>query len=608
MSREPETSKSYGSNLAGSGMPAAIHNETPARIILKGNHGNVLTLAPLETTRPILPETLKEFDLRLPLQRNLLRYVATEPKGRFENVFGSLIGAGFWFVILGVIFTVFKKPSWLGLYWGIGSIVFCIAVLLARLIAKRLAKTVVQIVTQSLTVTFMFVFGIGMPVATLYLFSDRCELFKSHPHFPLLLQGRALQLVFVLSASVLPGLLYFLFDRQCLTTLRRRFEQSIFRLDPGATTLTDVRAKYGKQMEEVYGKEDARAGHKRLNPSGTSLPILAATIFITLGWVITLPPVGEIDVTKPGDLLALFNPQASALTFGFLGAYFFAVTDILRRYVRRDLKPKAYSAVCVRILIVAILAWVISGLPKVVDNNMGKTSSLALALIFLVGIFPETGLTYIRESVRPLTRELFSLTEERGPLTNLDGVDIYDRTRLLDEGITNIEALAHHDFVDLMMETRIPVARLVDWVDQSILHLHATDAERKRLRKYGIRTATDLLQVYKLSQGHQLDDVLRALAGEPDKSKVSRLKIVIEALSDDEWLGCIQHWRANPPVKQITVMAKRGKLVEPAIAKDADTDILALNEAKPEYAKLKLIWRNSANSPLRQEQTEVVGK
>ena len=574
-------------------MPAAIHNETPARIILKGNHGNVLTLAPLETTRPILPETLKEFDLRSPLQRNLLRYVATEPKGRFESVFRSFIGVGFWFAILGVIFTVFTKPSWVVPSLGIGSIVFCIAVLVALLIAKRLAKTVIQIVTQSLTVTFMFVFGIGMPVATVYLFSDRCELFKSHPHFPLLLQGRALQLVFVLAASVLPGLLYFLFDRQCLTTLRRRFEQSIFRLDPCVTTLTDVRAKYGKQMEEVYGKEDARAGHKRLNPSGTSLPILAATILITLGWVITLPPVGEIYVTEAKDLVGLFNPQPSALTFGFLGAYFFAITDILRRYVRRDLKPKAYSGVCVRILIVAILAWVINGLLKVVDNNMDKTSSLALALIFLVGIFPETGLTYIRESVRPLTRKLFSLTEERDPLTNLDGVDIYDRTRLLDEGITNIEALAHHDFVDLMMETRIPVARLVDWVDQSILYLHATDVEqtsgsdlRTRLRNYGIRTATDLLQVYKLSQGDHLNDVLQTLAGETVNSKVSRLKIVIEALRDDEWLGCIQHWRANTPVKQITVMAKRGKLVEPAIAKDADTDIPILNQAKPEYAKL----------------------
>jgi len=214
MSPESETSKSYGSNLASSAMPAAIHNETPARIILKGNHGNVLTLAPLETTRPILPETLKEFDLRSPLQRNLLRYVATEPKGRFESVFRSFIGVGFWFAILGVIFTVFTKPSWVVPSLGIGSIVFCIAVLVALLIAKRLAKTVIQIVTQSLTVTFMFVFGIGMPVATVYLFSDRCELFKSHPHFPLLLQGRALQLVFVLAASVLPGLLYFLFDRQ----------------------------------------------------------------------------------------------------------------------------------------------------------------------------------------------------------------------------------------------------------------------------------------------------------------------------------------------------------------------------------------------------------
>jgi len=308
MSPEPETSKSYGSNLASSAMPAAIHNETPARIILKGNHGNVLTLAPLETTRPILPETLKEFDLRSPLQRNLLRYVATEPKGRFESVFRSFIGVGFWFAILGVIFTVFTKPSWVVPSLGIGSIVFCIAVLVALLIAKRLAKTVIQIVTQSLTVTFMFVFGIGMPVATVYLFSDRCELFKSHPHFPLLLQGRALQLVFVLAASVLPGLLYFLFDRQCLTTLRRRFEQSIFRLDPCVTTLTDVRAKYGKQMEEVYGKEDARAGQSLRDPTITKESDPRRYVDAAKVPYLVLPPaVAKLAKTWLGDFATVVN-------------------------------------------------------------------------------------------------------------------------------------------------------------------------------------------------------------------------------------------------------------------------------------------------------------
>ena len=206
------------------------------------------------------------------------------------------------------------------------------------------------------------------------------------------------------------------------------------------------------------------------------------------------------------------------------------------------------------------------------DGTSGKTSRLALALIFMVGIFPETGLTYIREALRPLTGKLLSLMEEKSPLTDLDGVDLYDRTRLLDEGVTNIEALAHHDFVDLMMETRIPVPRLVDWVDQAILYLHVRSSNdngesdlRLHLRNYGIRTATDSMLVYQLSQTTgQLDAVLQTLSGDTDVGKVNRLQIVVDALCDDEWLDCIRHWRLNTPAEPVVLKAGIENCASPA--------------------------------------------
>ena len=61
--------------------------------------------------------------------------------------------------------------------------------------------------------------------------------------------------------------------------------------------------------------------------------------------------------------------------------------------------------------------------------------------------------------------------DEPAPLTELEGIDLYDRTRLAEEGINNIEALAHADLVDLMSSTRISAAELVDWTDQAILYL-----------------------------------------------------------------------------------------------------------------------------------------
>src|SRR5205085_1275801 len=78
--------------------------------------------------------------------------------------------------------------------------------------------------------------------------------------------------------------------------------------------------------------------------------------------------------------------------------------------------------------------------------------------------------------------------------SQLDDVDIYERTRLEEEGITSVQALARHDLVDLILSSRIPVPRLIDWVDQAVLQQHVPD-DAAAMRRLGIRTATDYLQV-----------------------------------------------------------------------------------------------------------------
>lgn len=132
------------------------------------------------------------------------------------------------------------------------------------------------------------------------------------------------------------------------------------------------------------------------------------------------------------------------------------------------------------------------------------------------------------------------------PLTLIQGIDLYDLTRLGDEGITNVEALAHHDLVDLMLKTRIPAPRLVDWVDQAILVLHtfvgdADDGEGRgllhSLRSHGIRSATDLLKVCK-KPGERDKAAQSVTSADPQ-----RLQMVLRAMEDDEWLRQIRHWR-----------------------------------------------------------------
>ena len=116
---------------------------------------------------------------------------------------------------------------------------------------------------------------------------------------------------------------------------------------------------------------------------------------------------------------------------------------------------------------------------------------------FVIGIFPESGLNWLQEKVRSVMNVQSESTAEAFPLQRLDGMNIYHRARLIDEGVENLENLAHADLFALLLETRFPLGTLVDWVDQAILLLHVGPDDEDGghyaiLRDHGIRNATDL--------------------------------------------------------------------------------------------------------------------
>jgi hypothetical protein len=87
--------------------------------------------------------------------------------------------------------------------------------------------------------------------------------------------------------------------------------------------------------------------------------------------------------------------------------------------------------------------------------------------------------------------------ESKYPLSDLDGLTIWDQARLFEEGIEDLHGLVTANLVDVILGTRIPVDRLVDWLDQALLYMHIPAESDKRfprdeLRALGIRTATDL--------------------------------------------------------------------------------------------------------------------
>ncbi len=95
--------------------------------------------------------------------------------------------------------------------------------------------------------------------------------------------------------------------------------------------------------------------------------------------------------------------------------------------------------------------------------------------------------------------------------SDLDGLNIWYEARLLEEGVEDMQNLATANLVDVMLRTRVPVERLVDWVDQAHLYLRVgkerpkdtqgneLPSDREVLRRLGIRTATDLEDAFRPS-------------------------------------------------------------------------------------------------------------
>jgi hypothetical protein len=273
---------------------------------------------------------------------------------------------------------------------------------------------------------------------------------------------------------------------------------------------------------------------------------------------------------------AFFAPHLSIVGYAFLGSYVFTLFQVLRSYQRRDLHPKSYNTIVVRILSAYALA---------LGIGIFWTGRYAALALFFVGFTPESALVWLREKASKTTGVARHIPlEEPAPLTDLEGIDLYDRTRLAEEGINNVHALAHADLVELMSSTRIPAAELVDWTDQAILYLRVggdtrakhrnatgpdttpatgdgivpdVEANLAHLRTYGIRTATDLLEAYKeaLRRGGEDEAARRAevdalrraldLRGDGSTTQVYSSQTIIDTLPDEEWFVQVQNWRAS---------------------------------------------------------------
>lgn len=566
-----------------------IRNETPRPIWLE-NDGRVLSLAPHEESvwhaGPALREAFPQLTrLEERHQVTVCRKPETpeaDPQIAAAVRISMIMGAGW-------LAAWWPLPLWWWLRLGAALAIGCGLWFLALLtsparrgrkrnaaLSRAAGRQVRRWTWYNFTMVMVVAIGILVPAVILYLATDLHDVVTFWPDGfsvdfaqPLVIVGRLMQLTFISVATLMPALMYFQFDAERLGTLRHRWIQNVFRLDPTVFTMADVKAKYERQLEEAYGGDDGRGRLTR----GRRSPIIVTTVILAFGWLLIMLRAGDRVQLGPGEslsFLGLLDPDQSMVTFAFLGAYFFALNLIRSGYMRADLRPKTYTTIAVRILVVVVLAWLIEAV-----SDAGDKSQPLFLIAFAAGFVPDRVLHLLWEKVLPKMTNLLNLDQQQ-PLTEIEGVDLYERTRLSEEGITNVEALAHHDLLDLFFKTRIQAARLVDWVDQAILVMylngvqddeeapsHPNAALRSALRTVGIRTASDLVQFVCRASGDtelachrrvdELTETLVPLLPDADGATIRRrIRVLSEALNHSEWMGRIENWRhsdlieANP--------------------------------------------------------------
>ena len=253
---------------------------------------------------------------------------------------------------------------------------------------------------------------------------------------------------------------------------------------------------YRKKFEGLFGPVSSEKGMKFSIFRGENLwPVAISTLLISVGWVMVVEPETIFNTSLiPSGFQASNKPVIphEIFNFGFLGAYFYILQMLVRRYFQNDLKTSAYVNSIMRIIVVIFLVWTVD---LILPANIPLAQRMAFA--FIIGVFPYLGWQTLQAMVKIPIKHLIPSLRQQYPLSDLDGLNIWYESRLLEEGIEDMQNLATSNLVDVMLNTRIPVERLVDWVDQSLLFLHLSKDkdDRETLRRFGIRTATDLVDV-----------------------------------------------------------------------------------------------------------------
>jgi hypothetical protein len=317
----------------------------------------------------------------------------------------------------------------------------------------------------------------------------------------------------------------------------------------GGERRSGQRNVYQEKFDAYYGRSVARTARDRLGRMRGEVltPVLLLTSLLSIGWTALLWYLPPVDLTSGGQNLWI------SLGLGYLGAYTYAVQLLVRRFMENELRSATYGVLAVYIVFVVVLVAVVHRLLDTLGAGAG-TEAVAMYGLGLLAPAVPAALRLVADILRRLASSTVPSLRPQFPLSDLDGMSGWHESRLIREGVEDMQGLVAVNLVDLILHIRIPVARIVDWIDQAclLLHLGGDRDLRESLRRLGIRTATDLLAVFPAeerpnsrSSGSRAAGAWDALQEvNIDQATVQRL---VRSLANDPRLQTVHNWRLGEP-------------------------------------------------------------
>lgn len=224
------------------------------------------------------------------------------------------------------------------------------------------------------------------------------------------------------------------------------------------------------------------------------------------------------------------DEHSKCAIYGFLGAYLWGITNIIRRIQGLNLTPKSLYLITAKILIFTAIGYI---LPYLLIDTLSYVAA------FMIGALPISRVS--RMIVKLVSRESYvqdNPTSSDDKISSLQGINDTLASRLEDYDIETIQNLAYCNIVDLYLRSNTDGKVILDLIDQALLWVYIGEKARS-FRPHGIRGAIELATLgHKLvskKPSHdkaQANEVIKSLAVVLDIPVTSMMNLIDEVSND----------------------------------------------------------------------------